>query len=94
VICFGIPATKEHFRVSDQSKAETANEEIILELTDRSLLKAEVTLIHKVLQQTNWNLTQAARELEIARGTLYNKMKKHNIKRPACVTTSFFRRAP
>ena len=68
--------------MSDQSRAETA-EEIILELDDHSLLKAEATLIHKVLEQTNWNLRQAARELEIARGTLYNKMKKHNIKRPA-----------
>lgn len=80
--------------MSDQSKAETAKEEIILELTDRSLLKAEATLIHKVLQQTNWNLTQAARELEIARGTLHNKMKKHNIKRPTHLTASFLRRAP
>jgi transcriptional regulator of acetoin/glycerol metabolism len=40
-------------------------------------------LIHKVLQETNWNLRQTARELEIARGTLYSKIKKHNIKRSA-----------
>jgi len=66
----------------DDSRTETAKEEIILELTDRSLPKAEATLIQKVLQQTNWNLKQAARELEIARGTLYSKIKKHNIKRP------------
>lgn len=69
--------------MSDHSGTERAKEEIILELTDRSLPKAEATLIHKVLQETNWNLKQAARELEIARGTLYSKIRKHNIKRPA-----------
>ncbi len=69
--------------MSDHSRTETRKEEIILELTDCSLPKAEANLIHKVLQETNWNLRQTARELEIARGTLYSKMKKHNIKRPA-----------
>jgi len=69
--------------MSDHSRTETTKEEIILELTECSLPKAEANLIHKVLQETNWNLRQTAMELEIARGTLYSKMKKHNIKRPA-----------
>jgi two-component system NtrC family response regulator/two-component system response regulator HydG len=34
------------------------------------------------LGETNWNLKQAARELDIARGTLYSKMKKYGIERP------------
>ena len=75
--------------MSDHSRTETTKEEIILELTDCSLPKAEANLIHKVLQETNWNLRQTARELEIARGTLYSKMKKHNIKRPALFISSF-----
>ena len=62
---------------------KAAIEEVILELTDGSLHKAEATLIHKVLHDTNWNLNQAARELDIPRGSLYSKMKKHNIKKPA-----------
>lgn len=56
--------------------------EFILRLPSKSLPLAESTLIHKVLEETNWNLKQAARELDIARGTLYSKMKKYRIERP------------
>ncbi len=69
--------------MSDQSATETTKEEILLNLIDRSLPKAEAALIQKVLEETNWNLKRAASRLEIARGTLYSKMKKYNIKRPA-----------
>jgi len=75
--------SKRFHIMSDHYRIETANQGIILELTDRSLPKAEATLIHKVLKEKKWNLKQAARELEIARTTLYSKMKKHNIKRPS-----------
>ena len=71
----------------DYRKAEAANREIILELSDRSLPKAEAALICKVLDKTKWNLREAARELGIARGSLYSKMKKHNIKRPPAFST-------
>jgi two-component system NtrC family response regulator/two-component system response regulator HydG len=56
--------------------------EFSLRLPSRSLPLAEETLIRKVLEETNWNLKQAARELDIARGTLYSKMKKYDIERP------------
>jgi len=56
--------------------------EFTLRLPSRSLPLAEETLIRKVLEETNWNLKQAARELDIARGTLYSKMKKYGIERP------------
>lgn len=69
--------------MSDHYRIETAKELIILKLTDHSLPKAESALIQKALQETNWNLMKAAGKLEIARGTLYSKLKKHNIKRPA-----------
>jgi two-component system NtrC family response regulator/two-component system response regulator HydG len=39
-------------------------------------------MIHKVLEETDWNLKQAAKEMEIARGTLYSKMKKYGIEKP------------
>jgi len=53
----------------------------ILNLSSNSLPLAEETLIQKILEETNWNLRKAARNLEIARGTLYRKIKKHNIRR-------------
>jgi len=39
--------------MSDHSRKEIAGEEIILELTEPSLSKAEESLIRKVLQETN-----------------------------------------
>ena len=51
-------------------------------LYSRSLPLAESTLIRKVLEETNWNLKQAADQLDIARGTLYSKMKRYGIERP------------
>ena len=53
-----------------------------LRLSSRSLPLAESTLIRRVLEETNWNLKQAAMELEIARGTLYSKMEKYGIDKP------------
>ena len=53
-----------------------------LTLSSRSLPDAESALLRKVLSDAGWNLQQAARDLEIARGTLYSKMQKYGIKRP------------
>ena len=61
---------------------ETADSNIILNLEDASLQKAEKALIRKVLEQTGWNLKRTAMLLDIARGTLYSKMEKHNITKP------------
>jgi transcriptional regulator with GAF, ATPase, and Fis domain len=52
-----------------------------LHLPSKSLPLAEETLIRMVLEETNWNLKRAARELDIARGTLYSKIKKYRIER-------------
>jgi transcriptional regulator of acetoin/glycerol metabolism len=54
----------------------------ILYIKETSLSKLEETLIRKVLEETGWKVRQAARELEIARGTLYSKIRKYDIKRP------------
>lgn len=56
--------------------------EFSLRLSSRSLPLAESTLIRVVLEETNWNLKKAAMELDIARGTLYSKMKKYGIEKP------------
>jgi transcriptional regulator of acetoin/glycerol metabolism len=79
---FGLPdGRKNNHIMSTSRRKKDAKRDIILKFTGRSLWHAEALLIHKVLMETNWNLHQAARELQIPRSTLYSKMKKHNIKR-------------
>jgi two-component system response regulator HydG len=46
----------------------------------RALAEMERKHILRVLEETNWNISQSARLLEIDRVTLYNKMKKYRIK--------------
>ena len=65
--------------MTDHLAAASTKDTITLELSDLSLANAEATLIHRVLQETGWNLNRAARRLEIARGTLYSKIKKYHI---------------
>jgi len=48
-------------------------------LPSRSLPIVESALIRMVLQEKKWNLNKAAKELNIARGTLYSKMKKYGL---------------
>ncbi|MDL2122063.1 MAG: sigma-54 dependent transcriptional regulator [Deltaproteobacteria bacterium] len=80
IFCKGrelIPANlPEELRKTTQKKGFT------LVLSSRSLPVAEATMIHKVLEETNWNLKQAAKDLDVARGTLYSKMKKYGIEKP------------
>ena len=68
--------------MSEYHKTEVEEERFAFALTERSLPKAEETLIRKVLEETNWNLKRSAMLLNIARGTLYSKMGKYNIRRP------------
>ncbi|MBU0729225.1 MAG: sigma-54 dependent transcriptional regulator [Proteobacteria bacterium] len=56
--------------------------EFSLTLNSKSLPHAESQLIRSVLETSNWNLKRAAEDLDIARGTLYSKMKKYKIIRP------------
>jgi two-component system NtrC family response regulator/two-component system response regulator HydG len=63
-------------------KKDFQPKEFSLRLSSKSLPLAESTLIRKVLEETDWNLKQAARDLDIARGTLYSKMKKYRIEKP------------
>ncbi|HUT71897.1 MAG TPA: helix-turn-helix domain-containing protein [Desulfatiglandales bacterium] len=63
-------------------KKKKSKEEISLGLLNSSLRQAEAILVRMVLEETDWNISQAARELHIPRGTLYSKMQKHDIQRP------------
>ena len=48
----------------------------------KSLAEVEKAHIRAVLDSYNWNITQAARVLEVDRGTLYNRLKDYGFKRP------------
>lgn len=63
-------------------KETSQKEGFTLGISSPSLHLAESTMIRKALEETNWNLKQAAKELDIARGTLYSKMKKYGIEKP------------
>jgi DNA-binding NtrC family response regulator len=73
---------KELFMMRQSGKKKRSKEEITLELLNSSLRQAEAILVRTVLEETDWNISQAARELHIPRGTLYSKMQKHDIQRP------------
>jgi len=47
----------------------------------KSLKIMEKMHIQRILDETKWNIAQAARELEIDRQTLYNKIEKYKIER-------------
>jgi transcriptional regulator with PAS, ATPase and Fis domain len=47
----------------------------------KSLKMMEKAHIIMILEQTKWNVSKAARELDIDRQTLYNKMNKYTIKK-------------
>jgi len=65
----------EHIRKSSSEK------KFQLTLQSPSLPLAETALIQTVLEQNKWNLKQAASDLNIARGTLYSKMKKYGLQK-------------
>ena len=47
----------------------------------KSLKAMEKAHIMRILEQTQWNISKAARDMDIDRQTLYNKMKKYAINR-------------
>jgi two-component system NtrC family response regulator/two-component system response regulator HydG len=80
VFCKGREITPD--RLSKDVKKRSRPEEFTLRLSSRSLPLAESTLIRQVLEETGWNLKQAAKELDIARGTLYSKIRRYMIEKP------------
>jgi transcriptional regulator with PAS, ATPase and Fis domain len=47
-----------------------------------SLAEAERAHVQSVLDASSWNITRAARVLDVDRVTLYNKIKKYELKKP------------
>ncbi len=62
-------------------------ERLVSEMVERGILfedavlAFEKTFIAKVLERTDGNLSEAARELRIHRNTLSRKMAEHHLKR-------------
>lgn len=56
-------------------------EEMEEQLAGKSLADIEKYHIRKLLEESDWNISRAARLLEIDRVTLYSKMKKYGLKR-------------
>jgi transcriptional regulator of acetoin/glycerol metabolism len=50
---------------------------------ESSLIDWEVWVLHTTLQATDWNISQAARCLEVGRSTLHRKIKRFKLKAPA-----------
>ena len=48
-----------------------------------SLANNERRLIIRVLQETNWNKHDAARRLQVTRSTLYSKIRRYGLEKPA-----------
>ena len=46
-----------------------------------SISESEANLIRRAITATRGNLTRAARELDIAKSTLYQKIKQYGLKR-------------
>jgi DNA-binding NtrC family response regulator len=53
------------------------------QINGKSLSDVERLHVKSVLEETGWNVYQAARLLQIDRVTLYNKIKKYGFKRTA-----------
>ena len=54
----------------------------ILSPPDNSLKEIERTHITQILDKTNWNISKSAEVLCIDRSTLYNKIKRYQIRKP------------
>ncbi len=53
----------------------------MLKQRPRALSEVEKLHILSVLEENDWNISRCARELQIDRQTLYNKIKKYNLKK-------------
>ena len=49
---------------------------------ESSLLDWEIWVLHSTLTAADWNISQAARCLEVGRSTLHRKIKRFKLKAP------------
>jgi len=76
--CPGSELRLEYFP-DELRQAVAAKKDFSLQLSSSSLPEIEAEVIRKVLEGKQWNLSQAAEALGIARGTLYSKIKHYDI---------------
>lgn len=79
VFCSGPELLPTHFpaEVGEVERGGDFN----LNLTSSFLPEIEATVIRRVLQAKQWNLSRAAEALGIARGTLYSKIKSYGLEK-------------
>jgi len=75
-----VVSKKKEIIIDDLPETISVKAEVI-ESEPRSLNEFEKKQILQVLNENDWNISKSAKELKIDRGTLYNKLKKYNIKR-------------
>jgi len=81
IFCKGRTINESDLPALFHSSSSSETGDFNIQLSSRSLSQAESTLIETVLTETGWNLKQAANLLDIARGTLYSKIKKYDLKK-------------
>nr|WP_239559039.1 helix-turn-helix domain-containing protein [Sporohalobacter salinus] len=69
-----------NFRVYSEKLNSASQQTNILEGLYKNVEIVEKQIILDSLKRNNWNRTETAKVLGITRKTLYNKMKKYNIK--------------
>ncbi|MBI2560102.1 MAG: sigma-54-dependent Fis family transcriptional regulator [Planctomycetes bacterium] len=74
----GDTLSTEHVMICPEKKEYVDKSEPVLE--GRSMADMEKMLISKVLKETSWRRTEAAKILGINRTTLYNKIKEYGLK--------------
>jgi DNA-binding NtrC family response regulator len=80
VFCVGSELKPEHLPAElRQTKPPS---DFNLTLKSSALNEIEAVVIRTVLEEKQWNLSQAAEALGIARGTLYGKIKNYDIEKP------------
>jgi DNA-binding NtrC family response regulator len=79
VFCRGAELRPADFPV--ELRQASPSNDFNLTLKSSALPEIEAEVIRKVLEVKQWNLSQAAEALGIARGTLYSKIKSYSIKK-------------
>lgn len=81
IYCNGRQLLPEHFPEEVRTATMTPAADFSLQLSSSSLPEIEAKVIREVLKAKQWNLSQTAEALGIARGTLYSKIKSYGIKK-------------
>ncbi|MDR4498667.1 MAG: sigma-54 dependent transcriptional regulator [Candidatus Scalindua sp.] len=67
----------EHILLGNEFSKKNGDEDAVTDLSISAIEKKHIT---KILKETSWRMTKAAKILDINRTTLYNKIKQYDIK--------------